>query len=536
MKKFLSILFLLVTANCFAQNLVINPSFEDYEDCPNISSQLFPPDHAGPFNVNDWYQAGFGTSDYFNACSPGVYGVPSTGFGYQDAKEGSAFVGGIASVDEDAYQEYVQGKLTAPLITGHNIYASYWTVVASSIFMTYGGAENLGALFTNDYIYDSTLSEASGIPQIGSPLNYVFTDTVNWEQVAGFFTASGGEQWITIGGFPILGDPEEELAMVYVYYDDVCVLDLEGAPSSTAVYDTFACPGNPATIAAADADRHYLWDDGSQLQTRTVTMPGTYWVRKVNYNACSFSVDTFRVTARPATVPINLGNDTTMCAGHTIRLNSYNSNFETYKWNTGDTTASINVTAPGLYYVTAAAPCYIGTDTILTKPVAVPEVTLPDDTVVCKGTAVDLHYYQQGNHYYWSTGSEECCITVDEPGIYSLTLTNICGDSDIDEIDITQANCDYCILAPTAFSPNDDGLNDLFEVNVSCPMKNYKLSIFNRWGQIVFSTVNPDRHWDGMINGKTPGNIRVYFYYIEATPAIDGLEKIVKKGDVTLVR
>ena len=137
--------------------------------------------------------------------------------------------------------------------------------------------------------------------------------------------------------------------------------------------------------------------------------------------------------------------------------------------------------------------------------------------------------------YTWNTGNNTCCIEINQPGEYILTVKNVCNDSATDGIKISYSGCENCILAPNAFSPNSDGLNDNFEVLVNCLMQTYRLNIFNRWGQLVYSSAKVGEAWDGTYSG-VPAEAGVYFYYLEATPVIRNIGKITKKGDISLIR
>ncbi len=64
-------------------------------------------------------------------------------------------------------------------------------------------------------------------------------------------------------------------------------------------------------------------------------------------------------------------------------------------------------------------------------------------------------------------------------------------------------------------SPNSDGLNDIFlpAISAECPVERFSLSIFNRWGQRVFSSARPEQGWDGNFNGA-PVDAGTYMYQI----------------------
>lgn len=93
--------------------------------------------------------------------------------------------------------------------------------------------------------------------------------------------------------------------------------------------------------------------------------------------------------------------------------------------------------------------------------------------------------------------------------------------------------CDY--YTPNAFTPNDDGLNDVYKILVPGMPKKYKLLIFNRYGQIVFESVKPNEGWDGYINGKA-AELGVYYYLLETQCGSDVNESIIQKGELTLIR
>jgi gliding motility-associated-like protein len=86
------------------------------------------------------------------------------------------------------------------------------------------------------------------------------------------------------------------------------------------------------------------------------------------------------------------------------------------------------------------------------------------------------------------------------------------------------------IFIPSAFTPNDDGINDSFGVKGE-GIQNYKMLIYDRWGEVIYSSTNPFEHWDGKYNNK-PVEVGVYVYEVFAK----GFGKHPKTGAVTLLR
>jgi hypothetical protein len=100
--------------------------------------------------------------------------------------------------------------------------------------------------------------------------------------------------------------------------------------------------------------------------------------------------------------------------------------------------------------------------------------------------------------YHWNTGSNEASIKVSNENKYSVNCTDDWGC----EVTITMNIIDTCpedILFPTAFSPNGDGLNDEFRPIYKSKIKEYKLEIFNRWGEKIHESIDPNIGWDGKV-------------------------------------
>jgi hypothetical protein len=194
------------------QNLVPNGSFETYTQCPSIGGQAFA---AVP-----WTAPVCNSSDYFNACSS-QYNVPSyAGVGnpyyYLVAKDGNAYEG-IFLCKEPGYREYLQVKLTDTLKAGKCYYVEFFAVSGQ---LTKYNANNAAASLSSgsNAIVTSTVtnggcSQLTLTPHIVRYGNPVIKDTINWQQIAGLYTATGNEAFITIGNF--LDDSQTDTVNMY---------------------------------------------------------------------------------------------------------------------------------------------------------------------------------------------------------------------------------------------------------------------------------------------------------------------------------
>ncbi|WP_118975939.1 gliding motility-associated C-terminal domain-containing protein [Taibaiella koreensis] len=192
------------------------------------------------------------------------------------------------------------------------------------------------------------------------------------------------------------------------------------------------------------------------------------------------------------------------------------------------------------YYVviTNSAGC---TDTLKSEITVNPKPTIesfPVDTTIKYGSSIALHAFG-GTFYTWSPTSTlsdgfsgSPMATPKETTAYVVTGANEFGciamDTSLIRVDFRSP-----VLIPNAFSPNGDGLNDVFGVQNFKFQKLLEFRVFDRWGKQIFETNNPAKGWDGTINNK-PANQDVYYYIIRLGYADDYVETF--KGDVTLIR
>lgn len=157
----------------------------------------------------------------------------------------------------------------------------------------------------------------------------------------------------------------------------------------------------------------------------------------------------------------------------------------------------------------------------------------PEDTVLCLKEQMYLPIGISVNavEYEWSDGSTQPKIQVDKEGLYTVAVSNDCGTY-TDSINIVTKDCS--IFIPSAFSPNNDGINDKFYFQTKYPeeISNFTMSVYNRKGNQVFTTNNITDGWDGTYNNM-PQDIGTYYYMV--IYEYEGENKM-SKGDVTLLR
>ena len=210
-----------------------------------------------------------------------------------------------------------------------------------------------------------------------------------------------------------------------------------------------------------------------------------------------------------------------------------------YRWSDFSENNKLVITKPGSYYVQARIDGVLLQDEVI----VIPEKEfkpLPVDTVVCdRGPVVTLSVNAKAQ-YKWSTGQTSKSIEVNTKGNYSVTVTTPQCTLQFSTL-VTARDC-YCdFYAPNAFSPNDDGINDGFKPFINCKVvyiQNYKLSIFNRFGNRIFTTTDINEQWNGTYKGEKCSE-DVYAWVVEYNTLIDKgqpYKKVVESGDVTIMR
>ncbi len=186
--------------------------------------------------------------------------------------------------------------------------------------------------------------------------------------------------------------------------------------------DTSICQGETLILDAGTGYISYFWQDGTTNQTLTADTSGNYRVEVTDTNGCK-ETDTLNITIIELPT-VNLGPDTSYCESDTITLNAGAGDF--YLWNDSSTAQTLDVTATGTYAVTVTTAGCEGTDEIYIIFNPLPVVNLGADTSACEGETVILDA-GAGYIYEWSDGSTNQKLYVTETGIYTVTVTDICG-------------------------------------------------------------------------------------------------------------
>lgn len=457
--------FLLTNVPFYAQNLVLNPSFETTTSCPMGPGEL---DLA-----NNWDDANSNADtcsspDLYAACSWALGGVnsPNALLGFQPSRTGSNHAGiilfeGVALFDctpffSSNYREYLQGTLSQPLDAGKTYCVSFYINLANNAKW---GTDDIGVYFSNTQVqYDfcnlpAPLPYAPQLEYIGPPL----MDTANWVQLQWYYTATGGEQYFVIGNFKDDANTTRVDANCtsfhpYMYYfiDDVRVEELPGTNDSVYVAgDTLVCKNQSVTLTVVGASE-VLWANGDTSHAITTTL----------LNDSLFQV---QVTVACTTYTIQ----------HLVVVDSCSNQFFPVIQTTSDS--------------------------------------------ICPGQCTNLwvSVTPKDSIYTFSwidfPGQNDSLLVVCplQTTTYFVIVNDTLPDTPADTVSITIEIINNCpLVIPNVVSANGDGMNDLFIIQGLPP--NTRLTIYNRWGYKIYQNDNYANDFDPA--SYTEG---VYYYIVE---------------------
>jgi gliding motility-associated-like protein len=297
--------------------------------------------------------------------------------------------------------------------------------------------------------------------------------------------------------------------------------------------DTSFCNGNSITLNAGASFVSYLWNTGSKSQKISVAISGQYIVTAKDMRGCN-SIDTSVVSVflNPT---INLQRDSVLCEGADLLLNA-GAGFINYLWQDGSVGQTFLVSAIGKYWLTVTDhnSCKGSDTTEIKRLAALPSNFVNKEASVCEGEKTILSSISNFDTYLWSTGETVKQIVITSPGAYWLQIKSNEGCFAKEYINVTsKIDCIRAVYFPNAFTPNNDGRNDVFEAHVYGILSSFRLVIYNRFGQKVFQTNDSNKGWDGKFDNAQL-DTGIFAWYSEYRFNNEILK--IQKGVLTLIR
>ncbi|MFP9099602.1 gliding motility-associated C-terminal domain-containing protein [Flavobacterium sp. RHBU_24] len=265
------------------------------------------------------------------------------------------------------------------------------------------------------------------------------------------------------------------------------------------------CEGTPLALTAP-VGLVYSWSTGAQTQIVEIATAGSYSLTLSN-GECSethnFEVD---VITLPAS---GLESQYTICEGVPLILTAPDG--LEYAWSTGVQTQTIEIATAGSYSLTLSNAGCSETFDFEVDVITLPESGLESQYTICEGVPLILTA-PDGLEYAWSTGVQTQSIEIATAGNYTLTLSNgECNETHNFEVIVTNCQEEEPIIQ-RGISPNGDNLNDFFDLSRNGQLN---LSIYNRYGQEVYSRKNYTTEWIGQTNTGQELPTGTYYYVIQ---------------------
>jgi gliding motility-associated-like protein len=271
------------------------------------------------------------------------------------------------------------------------------------------------------------------------------------------------------------------------------------------------CIGDTVVLDAGNPGSTFAWSTGGSAQTLQTVQPGVYSVLITNAAGCQATYSATVQTVAPPVV--DLGMDTVLCAGSSLMLDAGNPG-ATYLWSTGATTRTLAISANGTYSVVVDNGYCQRRDSLTALFNPSPSRMAQRKVFTCldeEPRRVTLDAGNPGARYVWSTGSRQQTTIATAYGWYFVDITNV-YDCDLRDSVLVSEYCPSTIYVPNTFTPNGDGVNDVF-IPVGKNIATMELTIFDRWGRLVFQSLDPTVGWDGTVQGS-PAETEVYLWQL----------------------
>lgn len=435
-------------------------------------------------------------------------------------------------------------------------YTQQWSVGWKKVSFTFKADSAYNFLTIGNFSDDADTRMRLWDPQASAPTAYYFVDdfTVETKELLLFgsqqicmgdkvtLSAFNGVdyRWLNTKDLQTIIGRDSVLQVVpsatttYMVYDDddtaLHTILVQKYPEDVSLgNDRVICEGDSVFFDFSSATYGFLWHDSSDTQIRSFKQTGTYWLQLQN-GKCLFA-DTFSLQVD--TLPLlDLGSDTKLCHGDSLLL-AGPIGARQHEWHNGSTTDSLLVTkADTIWCISQNGTCQIA-DTTIVQMHPHPMLQLPPDTQVCYEDSLVLEPIWQHVDLTWDNQEDSEKRYIAQPGTYWLQGHHPCTIlTDTMKVDMEWCYCN--LLMANAFSPNGDGINDYFVPVYHCELSYLSITIFNRWGERIYTENGVDAKWDGTFR-DVPAPVGVYLYMVQYRFS-HSPETHYTKGNVTLVK
>lgn len=327
---------------------------------------------------------------------------------------------------------------------------------------------------------------------------------------------------------------------------DTFVINAWPNPQIEIIGDTSVCLGSTTVLTASSNFTNYLWNNGSPTQNNLVSS-GIYWVTATDTNGCE-AIDTITVTELPLPAIILLGTNF-VCTGQQTPFEA-NAGFDTYIWSNGANSPNTNL-GSGLSTLTVidSAGCQATDSVFIYETAPIANISTQNSSTINSDPIQLLSNTLAGlfpvSSWYWNFGDgntsnlENPVHQYQQSGVYNIELivTDELGCTDTTSYQI-QFDAEFVYYIPNTFTPDGNEINQIFLPIFSNGIDpdHYRMIIYNRWGEVIFESLNPASGWDGSYgNDKKPCQPGIYTYIVSYRIPNENQSRTIS-GHVNLIR
>jgi gliding motility-associated-like protein len=254
-------------------------------------------------------------------------------------------------------------------------------------------------------------------------------------------------------------------------------------------------------------------------------------VKVTAQNVCGAFADSLLLqVALPPVIDSQIA-DTTFCPGNVYQVSVNQNNAEAIVWMDSTNTWQHDFDSTGTYFYHLSNFCGTTSDSFMLTIEQPANAFLGNDTLICYGEQIVKEFHYPNHQFEWTNGSTDSLLIITEPGMYGVTIYTPHNCVSSDELEVV--SCNTQLFIPNAFSPNNDGHNEIF-LATGVGIKAFRMVVYNRWGQEVFQTNDITQGWNGVIR-QQPAAADVYTYKVWYNTGHSS-QSVTKTGTVTLVR
>ena len=486
----------------------------------------------------------------------------------------NGILGSVAATSDTTLDMHIPCKDSLP-IYGIPIGTNYMRVIATNtsapddalgslIRVTIGAPHTTGETITSynysTFMPQDTFCVGESAFFLFSPYNYADNSTYIWQspEINGgnpFVSPSGANSnslflaAFTSPGMIIIHVQETNYGCVGPV-SSIDTIYVFGPPVVTISGPSFVCQGDTAHYSVPFASNtYYSWgvtggtiaDTANNIINALFNTLGTSHITMNAINQCGSSSATKTIVVKAYPL-VNAGNDTIICINDPLTLTTNTGTGYSYSWSNGvsivssSSTASVTPLVNTNYVVTVIAPGGCKRKDTVSVQVQIPATATVADSVCPQGAAPVTLTADTTGTYLWNTGATTQQIIVNDTGTYSVAISfpgKACPRIVTFSVGEDPCPIPLVLTLPNVFSPDGNGANDFFTPITSGDFTEFVVTIYNRWGQVLYESSDPFFKWNGTDKQGKAVPDGVYYYIVDAKA---GTTDDKQKGFITLIR